>query len=335
MKKLVLLTLIFAFALTMLLCGCAEKAEVVDGFTLAAEEDDATRAALDKTLTAFFDFYEKNDVAGAMTLLSKSFSATEEEVKTFFENIKKDTANAKFKPYDRYYMPNLTVSDEAINVKHTPEDTDYIMVVPAERELCNALYLGETQNASYMLSLMLIREGDEFKIGFITPTLYSHRGQRAPEIFEKTKALKNAGKTVTAYVYSCILGSSYRPGGYMRYNDDEAMQSLCYELFSEVEEKFPLPLALVNTSNSAVHQLSIISGGELGTIPRLLVSTDAPIGDKAALSAECEKVISALDQLSGGLTEEFSSFHFEFTNDEITEDTQSPKAEIVVYNINK
>lgn len=329
MRKTVSLVLVLAIAMTTLLCGCGEKPKTSGEFTLAETPSPETQAQIDDVLSKFMQCYEQDDAAGAMALIAESFEATEEDMKSFFSEMR-DMVKNPFVPYDTYYIDGLTVSDTLIKVKHAKTDTDYIELVPAQSELCCAFYVSEGEKISYAMSFMLIREGDGFKITNILPGIFSYEGENAPAIFEKTKTAYTDGKLIAAYIYSCMLGSSLRPGGYMRYENDIEMEDMCYKLFSEISENVELPLALKNTANSSIHQISIVNDSELGVMPLLLVKTDTPVSDSKAIEAECQRVLDALELLSPGLRGEFSYAHIKVTNDTVDESNPEPSSETVI-----
>ena len=199
-------------------------------------------------------------------------------------------------------------------------------------KLC-ALYVSEGEKISYMMSVMMTRTADGFKIGYFTPTVYKYNGMDAPAVYEKTKELSSAGNTVPAYIYSCMLGSAYRPGGYMRYENDVEMEDMCYKLYTEIAEKIALPYALPDTANSSLYRISIVNDGEYGAMPLLLVRTDTQVSDKAKVEAECQKVIDRIEAISPGMRAEFSHANMTVTNDTIDENNPDPKTETFIISL--
>ncbi len=329
MKKTLICVAAIAAVLALILCGCGDKPKTAGEYTLTSELSDEVRTDADKVLSEFIRCYEEDDAAGVLPLLDASLETNAEDVGALFSELH-DMAKNPFVPFDKYYLSGLAVGDTLIKVKHTAEDKEYLELVPASKELLCALYVSEGEKISYMMSIMLTRTDDGFKIGYFTPTVYKYNGMDAPAVYEKTKELDSAGNTVPAYIYSCMLGSAYRPGGYMRYENDVEMEDMCYKLYTEIAEKLPLPYALSDTANSSLYRISIVNDGEYGAMPLLLVRTDAPVSDKAAIEAECQKVIDRIEAISPGLRAEFSNAYMTVTNDTIDENNPNPKTETVI-----
>ena len=127
-----------------------------------------------------------------------------------------------------------------------------------------------------------------------------------------------------------MLGTVFRPGGYFRYEKDIEMEDLCYQLYLEITEAIELPLKLEGTSNSELGQIDFTNDETHGAIPRLLFKTDVPITDKAALEAEANKVIDALELLSPGLRKNFDYIRMDATNDELGADASTIKSDFVI-----
>ncbi|MBQ6697629.1 MAG: hypothetical protein IJN09_01100 [Oscillospiraceae bacterium] len=329
MKKTFLCAAAFAAVLALLLCGCGDKPKTAGEYTLTSELSDEVRAEAESVLSEFFRCYEEDDAAGVLPLLDESLQTNAEDIATLFSELH-GMAKNPFVPFDKYYLSGLRVSDTLIKVKHAAEDKAYLELVPASEELLCALYVSEGEKISYMMSVMMTRTADGFKIGYFTPTVYKYNGMDAPAVYEKTKELSAEGKTVPAYIYSCMIGSAYRPGGYMRYENDVEMEDMCYKLYTEIAEKLPLPYALPDTANSSLYRISIVNDGEYGAMPLLLVRTDAPVSDKAKVEAECQKVIDRIEAISPGVRAEFSHAHMTVTNDTIDENNPNPKTETFI-----
>ncbi len=332
MKKTFLCVTAFAAALALLLCGCGNKPETAGEYTLTSELSDELRTDAEQVLSEFFRCYEEDDAAGVLPLLDESLQTNAEDIAALFSELH-GMAKNPFVPFDKYYLSGLKVSDTLIKAKHAAEDKTYLELVPASEDLLCALYVSEGEKISYMMSVMMTATADGFKIGYFTPTVYKYNGMDAPAVYEKTKEISAAGNTVPAYIYSCMLGSAYRPGGYMRYENDVEMEDMCYKLYTEIAEKIALPYALPDTANSSLYRISIVNDGEYGAMPLLLVRTDAPVNDKAEIEAECQTVIDRIEAISPGLRAEFSHAYMTVTNDTIDENNSNPKTETVIISL--
>ena len=327
MKKTISLILALTFILTALLCGCG-KAQTAGEFTLAEELAPEAQQKVDELLAKFITCYEEGNAKDALPLLTDDFGATEEDLAAFFEQIHALSENP-FVPYDSYYMKGLTVSEALIKVKKAETDENYIELTPAHKELYCAMYASEGEKISYMMTIMLTKSGDDFKIAFINPTDFKYNGESAQALFDKTVALYNEKKLIASYITSCMVGNTLRPGGYMRYSNDVEMEDMCYKLYTEISDTFKLPLALEGTSDSAVYEIGIANDETYGIIPLFLIKTSVSLSDKAALEKEGEKVITAIDNLSPGIREAFSHARINATNDNLDENTTSVTSEMV------
>ena len=334
-KEALIISIVAALAVALIVTLCIvlppyfEKAPKVGEFTLAANPSPEISEKLDHVTKTFIQCYEENNAEGVLPLLSDEFGATKEDVQSFFDRVHK-IAEAPFVPYDSYYMKGLSFSYTLIKVKKSETDKKYIELVQASGELYCALYVSEGEKISFLMTLLLIPSGDDFKIAFINPGDFKYSGKDAPALFEETKAQYNDGSLIASYITSCMLGNTLRPGGYFRYENDVEMEDMCYKLYTEIAEKFELPITLSDTSNSAVYEISIANDATHGVIPHFLVKTDVPSSDKAACEAEGQKVIDALEKLSPGIRESFDYAQMNVTNDNLTEETQKVNSESVI-----
>lgn len=300
-------------SLTVLLGGCGEKAETAGEFILASTLSPEDQAQVDQTLATFMQCYEEDNAKDVLPLLSENFNATEEEMLKFFSDVHALAENP-FVPYDSYYLNGVTVSDTIIKVKKAETDKNYIELTPAYEEFYCAFYASEGEKVSYMMTLFLVREGGEFKILYVNPGNFKYQGQDAPALFEKTKTLYNDGKLLPAYITSCMLGLTLRPGEYLRYENHIEMEDMCYKLFTEITEKIELPLTLENTSNSSLYTIQITKDESYGILPYVLFKTDVSVADTQALEEESQKVLDALEKLSPGIREAFEYIQMNATN---------------------
>lgn len=329
MKKTLSVILALMLSLTVILCGCGEKAETAGEFVLASTLSPEDQAQVDKTLATFMQCYEEDNAKGILPLLSENFNTTEEDTLKFFSDVRALAENP-FVPYDSYYINGVTVSDTIIKVKKTETDKNYIELTPAYEEFYCAFYASEGEKVSYMMTIFLVREGGEFKIMYVNPGDFKHQGQDAPALFEKTKELYNDGKLLPAYITSCMLGITLRPGQYLRYENHIEMEDMCYKLFSEVTEKIELPLTLENTSNSSLYAIQITKNPTYGILPYILLKTDVPVTDTASLEQECQKVLNELEKLSPGLRETFEHIEMNATNSTPTDAEPSDTTPVII-----
>lgn len=330
MKKTLSFLLAAVMLISVFLCGCGEekkppKKDSTGEYCLAMTPSEADKKEIDEVLESFLKCYEEGRAEDACSLFNKDFTGETEEIASFFEEIKK-VCKAPFAPFDGYYVSGLEVSDLPIKVKHTEEDTNYVELIPASDELYCGLFVSEGEKTSYIFSLLLAKENGDWKLAWVNVGDLSYNGKTAPELYAKTTELEGSGKLLSAYIYSCLLANTFRPGEYMRYEADTEMEDICYRLYAEVTDKFKAPVVLENTSGSEVFAIRIINDEVEGMIPLFLVKTDVPISDRDALVSEAGKVIDALELLSPGLRENFTHASFSMTNDDIDENNPAPKS---------
>ncbi len=328
-------TMLFLLAAVMLisasLCGCGEdkkdppKKDSTGEYCLAMTPSESDQKEIDKVLESFMKCYEEDRAEDARGLFNKDFAGETADIASFFGEIKK-VCKAPFTPFDSYYISGAEVSDLPIKVKHNEEDKTYIELVPASDELYCGTYVSEDEKTSYILSLLLTKERDSWKLAWVNIGDFSYNGKTAPELYAKTVELENNEQLLSAYIYSCLLANTFRPGEYMRYAEDAEMEEICYKLYAEVNDKFKAPVVLENTSASEIHAIRIINDPVEGMLPLFLVKTAAPIADRDALVAEAEKVIDALELLSPGIRENFTHASFSMTNENIDENNPTPTA---------
>ncbi len=303
---------------TVLSLGACEKSE--REFVLTSEMSEERKEAADEVLDTFMKCVESGDAAGAHKLLSEDFGATEEELAGFFSELNNLRENP-FVKYDSYYLNDVKVQETVLKVKNNSEDVNYVEIAPAEKEMYLALFASEGEKISYMLAVMLAYTAEKFEVVWVNPGDFKYKGLDAPAIYKKTKALDDSGKTIAAYINSCLLGNIVRPTGFFRYPSDVEMEDLCYKLYTQVAEKFPLPIKLEGTTNSAVYEIGIANDATHGIIPLIMYKTDVKISDNEAIRAEGERVIAAVEKLSPGMKDAFDFVRMNATNDELNENT--------------
>ncbi len=324
MKKTISMLLIATLLFSVFLAACGNPTSTLPEFYVASEITDDVQASANKVVSSFITAFEEENAKSALPLFSSGFNLSENELANFFNELAK-TTSAPFIPYDAYYIKDLDVSDALIKVKKAESDGNYIELTPASREMYCAICVSEGQDVSYMMSLLLTKEGDDFKIAWVNPTDFKYAGNDAPALYEKTKALSDAKKTIPAYISSCMLSGVLRPGGYFRYENDIDMEDLCYKLHSEVSDAYALPLELRDTASS-LYQIGITKDDEHGVVPLIMFKTTVPLSDDAKLRLEAKRVLSAIDELSPGISEVAEYVCFETTNDEISADVAAVKS---------
>ena len=324
MKKTTAALLALVLAVSMLLTSCGG-----DGFILASTPDADLQAELDEILAKYIACYEEGNAKGAIELFTSDFETTEESIAQFFVQVK-ETTESPFSLYETYYVKGVAQSEETVKIKKNKTDENYIEILPGGEDIVCALFLSEGEKVSKMMSVILTKDGEAFKIAYINPGVYKIKGEDANVYFEKTKALQSEEKFVAAYMSSCMLNAIMQPGGYLRYPDNDAMDELCYNMFLDIYEKMPLPYALEGTSNSSVGEINVALEKDYGLIPHLIFKTDVKIGDKKQLAAEAQLVIEALEKLSPGIRDSFEYIRMEATNDELGQSADIKTEKIIL-----
>ncbi len=346
-KRVLSLILAIFLLLTFSLAGCKKKKEQEkepttqtatknpDGnateeksFILASKLSDDVKGKIDNVLNSFFSYYEEDNVTAVANLFSSDFNATEEQTREFFNSLHENTENP-FIRHDGYYLSGIETGEDPISVKHSLDDKNYIELVPRSSELYCALYVAEGKYNSYMLALILVPEGGDFKIAYINPGDYKFNGENAEQVYKDAKAYHDSSKILPAYIESCKLGYLRRPAGYYRYSKDSEMGDFFNNLYIEMAEKYPLPLELEGTG-SAIYEIGVSKNDEHGMIPLFLFTTDIPISDKKAVTAQAERVLSAIEKKFPGFSDAFEYAQFNATNDELDDSTTSVTTEPVV-----
>lgn len=317
MKKTLLITLALLALTSLLLCSCGEKPEMSDGYYLTAEISAEKQAAVDEVLSTFMLCYEEDKPEEAMNLLSESFMATEEEMSAFFDGMRLTCENP-FVPFESYYMTNLPAVTDGVplKVKNKAEDENYIEIVPSTKNHYLAIYVADGKKIANTMSILLEENGGKFEISWISPGELSYGGKDAHALYELTKKLEDESKLFPAYIYSCMLGNTIRPGTYYHYGNETEMDDICYRLISSISEKYKLPYALSGTNNSSLYVVGITNNADYGVIPLLLVKTDVDVKNSSALRTEARKVVSSVDSLSGKLSESFDVVELHMTNED-------------------
>ncbi len=299
-----------------------------EDFVLTSEITPERQAQVDEVLDTFMQSFEKGDAKTAHSLFAEGFEATEAELSEYFNRINSLVENP-FVKFDSYYIKDFEPSETVIKIKKNKSDENYVQLTPGGEELYCALYVSEGEKISYMFAVILAYNGEKFDIFWINPGDFKYGGQDAPALYEKAKALDGEGKTIAAYIYSCMFGNTMHPAGFYRYGSNADMEEFGNRLYSDVSDKFKLPMSLENTSNSSVYEIGIASDSEHGIIPLVLYKTDVSIKDTAAIEAESQKVVDALEKLSPGIRDAFDFMRLNVTNDSLDDNTTTVNAKTV------
>lgn len=321
-------SLILALSLVFTLFSCSGGGGDNPEFVLTSEITEDRQNAAEEVIDTFMAAMKSRDTKSAFPLFSSGFESSEEELGEFFDKVNSLTSNP-FVRFDTYYMKDLKVGDSVIKVKKSADAENYLELTPASEELYVALFASEGEDISYMMTIVLAYKDGKFEIAWVNPGDFKYGGRDAEAVFEVSEKLEKDGNLISAYISSCMLGNIMRPAGYYRYPDDDKMEDFCYRMYSTVSEKFPLPLALENTSDSSVYELGIAKDDEHGIIPLILFKTSVGIKDASAIESEAKKVIDAVEKLSPGFRQAFEYVRLNATNDSLDENTSSVSSESV------
>lgn len=326
-KRLTSLVLALVLALGLASCGNNTGGDGSE-FVLASEITAEKQNEADKVVDSLMAALSSRDTKTALPLFSSGFESTEEELGEFFDKVNALTSNP-FVKFDSYYMKDLEVKDTVIKVKKSNDDENYIELTPASSEIYVALLASEGENISYLMTIVLSYNDGKFEIVWINPGDFKYAGRDATAVLETSEKLEEDGNIIGAYISSCMLGNLMRPAGYYRYADDDKMEDFCYKLYSTVSEKFPLPLALDKTTDSSVYELGIAKDDKHGVIPLIMFKTGVDTNNRSAIEEESKKVIDAIESLSPGFRQAFEYARLNATNDDLSKNTSSVKAESV------
>lgn len=301
--------------LTLLLASCAAgPIEVENPSTGLAEEiylaenEGVADAETDAILSAFETALSSNEAEPLMRYVDESFTASEEELETFFESVSEHGA---FTPYDRYCVRGLTEGAVPVLVKKTAEDETSLQVIPAARELCVALYTsGEGTPTETMLSLVCAKKGGKWSLAWIDITDYRYNGMDAPALYEKAKAAYDAGNVLPAFLLAQMTSNIATPANILRYPNSDAIAEFVYEVMTEGLADYPLPMELGGVT---LHSVAT-SKTENGIVPMFFYSGETPIENTKALAREAKKVYNAIEKVFPGTVAAFPTAEFRITN---------------------
>lgn len=310
-------------ALTVaLLCGCAaEPVEVTNPTTglteviYLAENDalgDADRAELDALRTAFETALSAQDASALMPYVDASFTANEETLTAFFKSIA-ESDGGKHALYDEYYVRGLTEGNLPVLIKKTTEEKNAIQIVPAGKEIYVALYTsGDTAPVDTMLSLVCVKKLGTWSLSWIDITDYKYHGEDAAAVHARAKAAYEAGEVMPAFLLAQMTGNIAIPGNVLRYPDTEQIQEFVYEVISEGLEDYPLPMDLA-IDGVALRSVATAKT-EQGVLPMFFYSTETPLEDTKAITAEAKQVYRAIGKVFPGTVEAFPTAELRMTN---------------------
>ena len=306
--------------LTILLTACASSTVTVTNSATGLEEEvylaendaitDGDKAAVEEILSAFEGALASTDAAPLMQYVDESFTATEENLETFFKSI---SEGGTFTAYDWYYVRNLEDSLVPVLIQKTAASQEAIRVVPASRDLYVALYsAGEGTPTETMLSLMCAKKGGKWSLVWIDITDFRYHGEDANALYAKAKAAYENGEVMSAFLYAQMTANIAVPANLLRYPNSDAISEFVYQVAGEGLKDYPLPMEL---EVDGVTLRSVATAKtEDGVVPMFFYSTETPLANEKALAREAKKVYNAIEEIFPGTIEKFPTAEFRMTN---------------------
>jgi hypothetical protein len=316
LKKTLRLIIIFVLILqTAHLASCKQAGEprvFADNDKMSAE----TRAELDKITGAFEKALSDTDVTEIMKLKDESFSASESELKMYFEDRKEQNKNP-FVKYDEYYIKNIKVSDELVRVYKDNTSESYIEIYPKNSEIYITMYASDNEKISGMVTLIAAKTENSWKIMWIDISDYKYNGKSAQDYHKLAKDLFGEGKVLPAYIYAEMMFNIIQPGRILKYADFDDMKTTYEEIGQEFSNTLTLPLSFPELPNVKIYVVGLGNDEEKGVIPLVTYRTDTPISDEAARIAEGKRIIELLGEKYTGFRYEFAFVTLNATNDDL------------------
>lgn len=326
---------ILAGAMLLCLASCGYEKPVTtdeEEFYLAKNDvmDDGTKADLNNITETFEAYLNGGDIDGVKALLDPEFQTTDDQLNQFAALHTGKTVAL----YDTYYIKDVEPATTVIKVKKSAEDENSIELTPGSSEMYTALYTAEADSISYMITLLCAKQGRSWKIVWMDATDYKYNGEDAAAIYSKVSACNEEGKTLAAYVHSLRMNLVSRPGNALVYKDFDTYQDLYYQMGSEFQKLFPMPYTPEGMADTVkVHTVALANENDQ-IIPLIILQTDIALSDSAALKAQAEQVIDAMESVSAGFKAEFSQVAFNVLNDDPTT-AQNPEVENFVISTQK
>lgn len=270
------------------------------------------RESVDEVLSAFEAALATQSAEVLMPYVDASFLADETALTAFFKSVA-ESGNVPSVRYDEYYVRGLKESSVPVLIKKTADSAQSLQIIPAGKELYVALYIGdESAPVNTMLSLVCVKKGGRFTIAWIDISDYQYSGEDATALYAKAKSAFSDGKVMPALVLAQMTGNLATPGNALHYANTDEISEFVYKVASEGLEDYPLPLSL---SVSGVKLRSVATSiTEHGVVPMFFYSTETPITDKTAITAEAKRVYRAIGKLFPGTIETFPRAELRMTN---------------------
>ncbi len=333
--------ILLALIMTLSLAACGSApVEVVNPETgttdlvYLAENEALTekdRASIDEVLSAFEAALATQSAEVLMPYVDASFLADETALTAFFKSVA-ESGNLPTTRYDEYYIRGMKESNLPVLVKKTQDASESLQIVPAGKELYVALYIGdESAPVNTMLSLMCVKKGGRFTIAWIDISDYQYAGEDAKALYEKAKTAYNDEKVMPALILAQMTESLATPGNVLCYSNTDEIKEFVYKVATEGLEDYPLPMSL---SVSGVTLRSVATSiTEHGVVPMFFYSTETPIADTNAITAEAKRVYRAIAKVFPGTIEAFPRAELRMTNaDPETEENFSYETVLVSMN---
>ena len=328
------LALLALFVLLLAACS-AEPVEVTNPVTglpeevyLAENDQFGDQADVDEILAAFETALSSTDAAPLMQYVDESFTATEENLTSFFKSISEDGA---YTAYDWYYVRGLVEDISPVLVKKTVDDENSIQIIPASKEIYVALYTsGQSSETETMLSLVCAKKGGKWSLVWIDITDFRYNGEDANALYTRAKAAYDKGEIMPAFLLAQMTSNIATPGNVLRYPNSDAISEFVYQVMGEGLKDYPLPMDL-DVKGVTLRSVAT-SKTEDGVIPMFFYSSDTPIENKKALAREAKKVYNKINEIFPGTIGQFPIAEFRVTNADPEADENFDYETVIVTN---
>lgn len=319
---------ILAGALALLmLAGCGAKAEIksddAGDYVLTSQPEASDAAEIEKIEEIFLTALKNKNTDELKEQLDPEVPITEETLKAFLESAAGE-GMADYKKYDSYYLSGLTKSDISIRAKKSDDSKDYIMFTPASDELYAALYASENEYVSQVITLLFSKVSGKWKIVWIDSTDLAYNGEKADFYYEKSKAARESGQEMLAYIYVQMMYNISQPGRLYYYEKTEEMLEYANEMSVWGETNFPVELPTGNV------YLVGIAREETGIVPMFLYHTAADITNAEAFREDAIRAKKEFLKKYPEIAENFSKITVRATNVDPTTATEEAPIESIV-----
>lgn len=179
------------------------------------------------------------------------------------------------------------------------------------KDIFVSLIKSTSNKKDYLLTLIYIKENNEWKLRTFYAGDYSMNGMNAIDLYEKAKSLEAQGYKVPANIYMGLCSKLLRPAPFIQYKKESEITDYSKKLVQSINNEYTFPDKLKNTNNVELYGFRVEYTKNDGIIPVIRYVTSIKLGNKEELQNEANNMNTEVTNKYPGLKENFKYILYE------------------------